>query len=31
MAYCDGSVHFVEYEIDDEVWRVLGGRNDETQ
>jgi prepilin-type N-terminal cleavage/methylation domain-containing protein len=29
MAYCDGSVHFLEYEVDDEVWTVLGGRNDE--
>lgn len=29
LAYCDGSVHFAEYEIDDDVWIKLGGRNDE--
>lgn len=29
MAYCDGSVHFLEYEIDENVWVKLGGRDDE--
>jgi prepilin-type processing-associated H-X9-DG protein len=29
MAFCDGSVHTVAYEIDPEVWRWQGGRNDE--
>ena len=29
LAYCDGSVLLVEYEIDDQVWIKMGGRNDE--
>jgi prepilin-type N-terminal cleavage/methylation domain-containing protein/prepilin-type processing-associated H-X9-DG protein len=29
VAYCDGSVRLVEYEIDDDIWIMLGGRNDE--
>ena len=29
MAYCDGSVHFIEYKVDARIWIVLGGRNDE--
>ena len=29
LVYCDGSVHFVEYEIDDDIWIKLGGRDDE--
>jgi hypothetical protein len=31
MAYCDGSVHFLGYDVDDSVWTVLGGRDDETE
>jgi hypothetical protein len=31
MAYCDGSIHFVEYEVDRSVWHLLGGRNDDEQ
>jgi prepilin-type N-terminal cleavage/methylation domain-containing protein/prepilin-type processing-associated H-X9-DG protein len=30
MAYCDGSVHYMSYEIDENVWYVAGGRNDES-
>jgi hypothetical protein len=29
MACCDGSVHFMAYEVDEKVWEVFGGRNDE--
>jgi prepilin-type N-terminal cleavage/methylation domain-containing protein len=29
MAYCDGSVHYIDYDIDGKVWFVLGGRDDE--
>jgi hypothetical protein len=29
MAYCDGSVHFVEYDVDGRVWLNLGGRDDQ--
>jgi prepilin-type N-terminal cleavage/methylation domain-containing protein len=29
MAYCDGSVHFIEYGVSGRVWYVLGGRDDE--
>jgi prepilin-type N-terminal cleavage/methylation domain-containing protein len=29
MAYCDGSVHFIEYDVGDQIWVKLGGRNDE--
>jgi len=29
LVYCDGSVHFIEYEIDDDIWIKLGGRDDE--
>jgi len=29
VAYCDGSVHLVDYDIDVRVWYVQGGRNDE--
>jgi prepilin-type N-terminal cleavage/methylation domain-containing protein len=28
MAYCDGSVHFIGYDVDGPVWMALGGRND---
>jgi hypothetical protein len=28
MAYCDGSVHSIAYEVDKDVFAVLGGRND---
>ena len=29
MAFCDGSVHFIGYEVNGRVWLHLGGRNDE--
>ena len=29
MAFCDGSVHFIGYEVDDRVWFGYGGRDDE--
>jgi hypothetical protein len=29
MAFCDASVRVVEYGVDDKVWTVLGGRDDE--
>jgi hypothetical protein len=29
MAYCDGSVHSIRYDVDDQVWIWLGGRDDE--
>jgi hypothetical protein len=29
MAYCDGSVHFLGYEINGRVFLKMGGRNDE--
>jgi prepilin-type processing-associated H-X9-DG protein len=29
MAFCDGAVRLVRYEIDDEVWSDFGGRDDE--
>ena len=29
MAYCDGSVHFIDYDVDDRIWVKLGSRNDE--
>ena len=29
LAYCDGSVHFQSYEVDDVAWVRLGGRSDE--
>lgn len=28
MVYCDGSVQFLSFSIDPEVWRLLGGRDD---
>jgi prepilin-type N-terminal cleavage/methylation domain-containing protein len=28
MAFCDGSVHLVAFDIDDRVWTHYGGRND---
>jgi prepilin-type processing-associated H-X9-DG protein len=28
LAYCDGSVHTVEYDIDPLAWSDLGGRDD---
>ena len=31
MAYCDGSVHFVEYGVSGRVWYLLGGRNDDEE
>lgn len=31
MAYCDGSVHPVPYDVDPEVHRLLGSRNDGSQ
>jgi prepilin-type N-terminal cleavage/methylation domain-containing protein len=30
MAFCDGSVHFIGYDVDEDVWRDYGGRNDQT-
>ncbi len=30
MAYCDGSVNNIDYEIEHDVYRLIGGRNDET-
>jgi prepilin-type N-terminal cleavage/methylation domain-containing protein/prepilin-type processing-associated H-X9-DG protein len=29
MVFCDGSVHQIEYDIEHNVWRRLGGRDDE--
>ena len=29
MAFCDGSVRFLSYDIDAETWRLHGGRDDE--
>jgi prepilin-type processing-associated H-X9-DG protein len=29
IAYCDGSVHFIDYGIAPPIWYVAGGRNDE--
>ena len=29
MAFCDGSVHFIEYDVDGRIWYRLGGRNDD--
>jgi prepilin-type N-terminal cleavage/methylation domain-containing protein len=29
MAFCDASVRAVSYDIDEEVWRLYGGRDDE--
>jgi type II secretory pathway pseudopilin PulG len=29
MANCDGSVHFIGYDVSGRVWFVLGGRDDE--
>jgi prepilin-type processing-associated H-X9-DG protein len=29
MAFCDGSVRFVTYDVDEETWRLFGGRDDE--
>jgi prepilin-type N-terminal cleavage/methylation domain-containing protein/prepilin-type processing-associated H-X9-DG protein len=29
MAFCDGSVRYVFYNVDGEVWRLFGGRDDE--
>jgi hypothetical protein len=29
MAYCDGSVHFIGYDVSGPVWYALGGRDDE--
>ncbi len=29
VAYCDGSVHFIEYDVSGRVWFALGGRDDE--
>jgi len=28
MAFCDGSVRSISYDIDQEAWRLFGGRND---
>jgi prepilin-type N-terminal cleavage/methylation domain-containing protein len=30
MAYCDGSVRLLAYEVDNAVWKNSGGRNDQT-
>jgi prepilin-type N-terminal cleavage/methylation domain-containing protein/prepilin-type processing-associated H-X9-DG protein len=30
MAFCDGSVHYESYEIDETVWYRAGGRDDES-
>jgi prepilin-type N-terminal cleavage/methylation domain-containing protein len=29
VAYCDGAVHFIEFDVSREVWYGLGGRDDE--
>lgn len=29
MAFCDGSVHYIDYRVDSQVWLLLGGRADE--
>ena len=29
MAYCDGSVHTLLFDIDEDVFRLLGGRDDD--
>jgi prepilin-type N-terminal cleavage/methylation domain-containing protein/prepilin-type processing-associated H-X9-DG protein len=29
MVFCDGSVHHISFDVDPEVWRLYGGRNDE--
>lgn len=31
VAYCDGSVHFVEFGVSGRVWYTLGGRDDADQ
>ncbi len=31
MAYCDGSVHFIEFGVSGRVWFWLGGRNDDAE
>jgi prepilin-type N-terminal cleavage/methylation domain-containing protein len=30
MAYCDGSVHLISWDIDANVWKDCGGRNDQS-
>jgi prepilin-type processing-associated H-X9-DG protein len=30
MAYCDGSVHLISWDVDAKVWMDCGGRNDQT-
>jgi prepilin-type N-terminal cleavage/methylation domain-containing protein/prepilin-type processing-associated H-X9-DG protein len=30
MVFCDGSVRQIEYEIDSDIWRLFGGRDDES-
>jgi len=29
VAYCDGSVHFIDYDVRGRVWYALGGRDDQ--
>lgn len=31
LAYCDGSVQFIDYNVDGRVWYTFGGRNDEDE
>jgi prepilin-type N-terminal cleavage/methylation domain-containing protein/prepilin-type processing-associated H-X9-DG protein len=31
MAFCDGSVHLIAWDIDQNVWKDYGGRNDQMQ
>jgi prepilin-type N-terminal cleavage/methylation domain-containing protein len=31
VAYCDGSVHFIDYDVSGRVWYALGGRDDQEQ
>ncbi|MCC6491781.1 MAG: DUF1559 domain-containing protein [Pirellulales bacterium] len=29
LVFCDGGVRFIQYNVDPEVWRLFGGRDDE--
>jgi prepilin-type processing-associated H-X9-DG protein len=30
MAFCDGSIHLIDYEVEGKIWSRYGGRDDET-